>query len=232
MTFLVFFAYHKRKRNDLSMANVNIDINKLPQYLDDIAKKQLPFACALTLTHTAGRFGQAFAKMASRSFKTTTPFAQRYKSASKSGHVNPGYSWFSTIAKKEHGLDLMCAVVGNQHWGIAEQVGNTSTIRKTTSKAKYRWIPVHGKRSKNKGPGTFLDGKKKGVFVMKTQKGKTFIVSRAGKSRKITPLFMRRKQQTIKPKFNMQSFVDKYAEKYFNLFFDKDMDYALRTRKK
>ena len=118
----------------------------------------------------------------------------------------------------------MKAVLGNQHWGISEQIDNTSTIRKPKT-SKYLWIPLQG-RKRNYGPKKAL--KQRGTFVINSRRG-TLIMQRKGKKGVLTPLFLRRRQQTIKPKFSMQRIVESRSQKYMDYFFEQTMNKALET---
>lgn len=205
---------------------ITLKLTDLEYYLDDIAKKQLPFACAIALTKTSATIGSVLAKQSSHQFHTLTPFSRTHKTARLGSAPSPGSSFATLPANKEHGLEKMKAVLGNQHWGISEQIDDTSTIRKPKN-SKYLWVPLQG-RKKNYGPQKAL--KQKGVFVTNTKKG-TLIMQRKGKSRTLTPLFLRRKQQTIKPIFSMKRIVEVRAQKYMDMFFEQAMEQALRTAK-
>lgn len=203
-----------------------LELKDFEYYLDDIAKKQLPFACSMALTKTSASIGSVLAKQSSTQFRTLTPFSRTHKIARVGSPPSPGSSFATLPANKEHGLDKMKAVLGNQHWGISEQIDDTSTIRKPKT-SKYLWVPLQG-RKKNHGPQKAM--KQKGVFVTNAKKG-TLIMQRKGKSKTLTPLFLRKKQQTIKPRFSMKRVVEVRAQRYMDIFFEQAMDQALRTAK-
>ena len=206
------------------MADINL--KDLQYYLDDIAEKQLPFACSMALTKTSAKIGDDLAKMSGHQFKTLTPFSRTHRIARIGGQPSPGSSFATLPADKNHGLRRMKATLGNQHWGIAEQIADTQTVRKPKT-SKYLWVPLQG-RKRNYGPKKAL--KQRGVFVTNTKRG-SVIIQRKGKSKTLTPLFLRRKQQTIKPRFNMHRIVAQRAQRYMDIFFIRAMDQALETAK-
>ncbi len=203
-----------------------IDIKDLKYYLDDMAQEQIPFACAMALTRTAAAVGNHLAKQSAQKFHSLTPFSRTHRTARIGGQPSPGSSYATLPADKHHGIGKMKATLGNQHWGIAEQIDVSSTIRKPKT-SKYLWVPLQG-RKRSYGPKKALS--QKGVFVRNTKKG-TLILQRKGKKGKLTPLFLRRRKQTINPKFSMQRVVESRAQRYMDHFFIQAMDRALETAK-
>lgn len=201
-----------------------VALKDLEFYLDDIAEKQLPFGCAMALTKTSAKIGEDMAKQAAHQFHTLTTFSRTHRTARIGAPPSPKSSFATLPADKNKGLRKMVATLGNQHWGISEQIADSPTIRLPKT-SKYLWIPLRGRR-KNYGPKEAL--KEKGVFISNTKKG-TLILQRKGKKNKITPLFLRRRQQTIKPRFNMHRMVEQRAQRYMNVLFIRSMDHALRT---
>ena len=199
-----------------------VNLKDLEYYLDDIAIKQLPFAGSMALTRTSAKIGDDLAKMSAHRFHTLTPFSRTHRTARIGGKPSPGSSFATLPADKKHGLKRMVAVLGNQHWGIAEQIETGQTIR-TPKTSKYLWVPLQG-RKRNYGPAKAL--KQKGVFVTNTKKG-TLIMQRKGKSKTLKPLFLRRKQQTITPRINMRRVVEQRAQRYMDIFFYRAMEQAL-----
>ena len=202
----------------------NLSLKDAEYYIDDIAKEQMPYACAAALTKTASAIGSYLAKQSAHQFHTLTAFSKTHKTARIGGKPSPGSSYATLPADKNHGIDRMKAVLGNQHWGISEQIDNTSTIRKPKT-SKYLWIPLQG-RKRNYGPKKAL--KQRGTFVINSRRG-TLIMQRKGKKGILTPLFLRRRQQTIKPKFSMQRIVESRSQKYMDYFFEQTMNKALET---
>lgn len=202
----------------------DVKLKDLEYYLDDIAEKQLPFACAMALTRTSAKIGDDLAKKAAHQFHTLTPFSRTHRTARIGAAPSPGSSFATLPADKNHGINRMQAVLGNQHWGIAEQIADGQTVRRPLT-SKYLWVPLQG-RKRNFGPQKAL--KQRGVFVVNTKKG-TYIMQRKGKSKTLKPLFLRCKQQMITPRFNMHKIVEKRAQRYMDVFFIRAMDQALRT---
>ena len=203
-----------------------VALKDLEFYLDDIAEKQLPFACSMALTRTSAKIGDDLAKMSGHQFKTLTPFSRTHRTARIGGQPSPGSSYATLPADKNHGIKRMKAVLGNQHWGISEQIADGQSLRLPKT-SKYLWVPLQG-RKRNYGPKKALQ--KKGVFVTNTKRG-TLIMQRKGKSKSLTPLFLRRQNQTITPRFNMHRIVAQRAQRYMDVLFIRAMDQALRTAK-
>lgn len=204
----------------------DVALKDLEFYLDDIAEKQLPFACSMALTRTSAKIGDDLAKMSGHQFKTLTPFSRTHRTARIGGQPSPGSSYATLPADKNQGIKRMKAVLGNQHWGISEQIADGQSLRLPKT-SKYLWVPLRG-RKRNYGPKKAL--KQRGVFISNTKKG-TLILQRKGKSNKVTPLFLRRRKQTIKPRFNMHRIVAQRAQRYMDVLFIRAMDQALRTAK-
>ncbi len=208
------------------MSEISIPLEKMPQFIDDMAQKQMPFACAMTLTKTSAAIGDVLAQKSAHQFHTLTPFSRTHRTARIGGKPSPGSSYATLPANKADGIDKMKATLGNQHWGIAQQIDVGSTVRKPKT-SKYLWVPLQG-RKRNFGPKKALQ--MKGAFIIRTQKGR-MIVQRKGKSKTLIPLFLRRRQQTIKPRFHMMDVVNKRAQRYIDFFFHQSMEQALRTAK-
>lgn len=205
---------------------MEVELKDLQYYMDTIAKEQLPFAVSKALTNTASKIGEDLAKEAAHQFHTLTPFSRTHRTARIGGQPSPGSSFATIPANKADGLQGMQAILGNQHWGIAQQIDETSTIRRP-NKSKYLWVPIMG-RKRNFGPKKAMT--QKGTFVVNS-KGKTLIMQRKGKSRTVTALFSRRKKQKINPRFNMKLISQKRAQRYMGVFFNRSMEMALRTAK-
>ena len=203
---------------------INLKLKDAEYYMDDLARKQLPFACSSALTKTSIAIGEYLAKQSAHQFHTLTPFSRTHKSARIGGRPSPGSSYATLPADKNHGIDRMKATLGNQHWGIAEQIDDTTTVRKPKT-SKYLWVPLQG-RKRNYGPKKALG--QKGVFVINGRRG-SLIVQRKGKMKQLKPLFLRRRQQTINPKFSMKRIVENRAQRYMDFFFNEQMQKALDT---
>ena len=206
----------------------NLSLKDAEYYIDDIAKEQMPYACAAALTKTASAIGNYLAKQSAHQFHTLTAFSKTHKTARIGGKPSPGSSYATLPADKNHGIDRMKAVLGNQHWGISEQIDNTSTIRKPKT-SKYLWIPLQG-RKRNYGPKKAL--KQRGTFVINSRRG-TLIMQRKGKKGVLTPLF--RHAAAGDDAFlnrgagSMQRIVESRSQKYMDYFFEQTMNKALET---
>lgn len=207
---------------------MEVELKDLKYYLDDMAQKQMPYACAKALTATSAKIGSDLAQMAAHRFYTTTPFSRTHKTArlGASSATVKASSFVTLPADKNHGMDRMQATLLNQHWGISEQIDSTTSER-LPNKKKYLWVPLQ-KRRKNFSPGKARA--QKGVFVIKS-KGRYIMMQRKGKSQELTPLFSSRRSQTIRPQFNFKKIAEQRAQRYMNIFFNREMEAALRTAK-
>ncbi len=206
---------------------MELDISQLNGYIDDIAKRQMPFATASALTQTAAAIGKHMANLTASGMKTLTPFSRTHRTARIGGTPSPASSYATIPANKRDGMGKMFAEVGNQHWGISEQIDQATTDR-TPQNSKYLWIPLRG-RKRSFTPGKALA--QRNTFVARTPAGQTFIFQRKGKGRTITPLFLARKRQTITPRINFRSVANRYAQRLMSIYLDRAMEKALKTAK-
>ena len=205
---------------------VVLDLKNAKYYFDDIARKQLPYACAKTLTAVSAKVGEDIAARAGRSFHTTTLYSHSHKTARLGASPSSvkSSSFVTLPADKRHGLMNMKATLLNQHWGISQQVASSPSVR-TPAKSKFLWAPVQTRR-RHFSPGKALRGKN--VFVIKSQ-DRPLIVKRKGKTRALTPLFAGRKTQTINPVFDFRRVAADRAQRYMNVIFEREITAALRT---
>ena len=59
----------------------NLSLKDAEYYIDDIAKEQMPYACAAALTKTASAIGNYLAKQSAHQFHTLTAFSKTHKTA-------------------------------------------------------------------------------------------------------------------------------------------------------
>ena len=114
----------------------NLSLKDAEYYIDDIAKEQMPYACAAALTKTASAIGNYLAKQSAHQFHTLTAFSKTHKTARIGGKPSPGSSYATLPADKNHGINRMKAVLGNQHWGISEQIDKKK--KQWTDQGDYR----------------------------------------------------------------------------------------------
>ena len=98
---------------------MELDISQLNSYIDDIAKRQMPFATASALTQTAATIGKHMANLTASSMKTLTPFSRTHRTARIGGAPSPASSYATIPANKRDGMGRMFAEVGNQHCGAS-----------------------------------------------------------------------------------------------------------------
>ena len=202
---------------------ITVQLKDASRYIDEIAQSQLPYGCAIALTNVSKAIGDHLAKTSAQRFHTLTPYSRTHKVARLGGQPSPGSSYATLPANKADGISGMKATLGQQHWGMAEQIDDDSTIRKPV-KSKRLWIPLQGRRRKY-GPGKAR--KESGTFVIKTSRGDYMMMKRKGK--KLTPLFLSRKQQKIIPKFSMKATMLRRTQHYMDYFFPRAMENAIRT---
>lgn len=216
------------------MAEITLDLEHLPGYLDDIAQKQLPFACAHALTHIAIKAADQAVKLANMRFNVVhRTYLQNATHAKIGQKPSLARAVHAMPADYKKPIDEQKSIVGVTHWGIAELMGEHMTERRTLGKAKYRWVPLKGRKLgygvKQAYPGQ--GSKSKGNFFIKSKRGKHLLVTRAGKSRKITPMFLRKKVQDIRPIFNLNKLADNVFKLNITKQLEDSMDFALRTAK-
>ena len=214
------------------MPEINVPLDKLNFFMDDIAQRLLPYACAMTLTHVAMDTADDCVKLANLRFNVKHRTYLKNATHAKIGQApSPARAFHAMPANMDDGMNRMKSTVGVTHWGIADLVDGRMDVRRTRT-AKYRWVPLKGRKMgygvKQAYPG---QGKKsKGNFFMKSRKRNYLIVTRAGKSNKLTPIFLRKKEQNMRPIFNISKIAEQRFEKYWDKHFEKDMDYAIKKR--
>lgn len=216
------------------MVGITVDLKDLPGYMDTIAKEQLPFAAALTVTRLAMKAADLGVKVANQRMNITNSSGNYFRNAehcSKGKEPSGKKAFASLMCDKHTPMDKMQAVAGVVHWGVAQMAGET-WIERTTKTARYRWIPLKGRKGRRYGVRNAYPGdgdKSKGNFFMKSRKGNYMIVTRAGRSRKLTPIFIRKKRQNIKPLFSLAKLSENIVNKYKDAVFEKAFEQALRT---
>ncbi len=133
-------------------------------------------------------------------------------------------------AQKKDGLNRMFSAVGHTDWYMKDQLGDKDNIR-TPKKAKWLWKPTsNAKRTKAWKVENVL--KKKGVFVIHSNRGKrhAYICKRVRKE--LTVLYVGTKQQTINPKMSLRKETTNTYQRKFQRHFNKRMIAAMRNPKK
>lgn len=215
------------------MSEISIPLEKTPQFIDDMAQKQMPFACAVTLTRVAKDTADDAVKLANMRFKVKhKSYLKNATQAKIGGKPSPFRAFHSVPANKKDGLERMMSVVGVTHWGIADLIDGKMDVRGTKT-AKYRWVPLKGRKLgygvKQAYPGQ--GSKSKGNFFRKSKRGNYLLLTRAGKSRKLTAMFLRKKTQNMRPIFSLQKISEYGFSKRWDKHFEKEMDKALATAK-
>lgn len=208
------------------MITVQLNEKHIKQWLDDIAQRQIPFATAKALTDTAARIGQEAASRTAITMNIRSSWAAKYRTSRIGQAPNQSTAYTASPADKRSGLNNMQSAVGTIGWQMAQQIDDKDTIRRP-HKAKSLWIPLNVKRTRSNSPARML--KKKGVFIQKTSKGPIMFQR---KGQQITPIYLMRKKQTIKPRFNFLDMANQRAGRYFNVFFNRAMAMAIRTAKR
>lgn len=209
---------------------MELEVSQLPNYIDDIAKRQMPFATASALTQTASAIGKHMANLTASSMNTLTPFSRTHRTARIGGAPSPASSYATIPANKRDGMDKMFAELGNQHWGISEQIDQSSTDR-TPNKTKYLWVPLQG-RVRGFSPGKALNQKR--TFLVHTKRSNQVFIGRnkgRGTARRTSWLFVARRRQTITPRINFHSVAKRYAYRLMNIYIARELEKAIATAK-
>lgn len=198
------------------MYGIKVDTRKFNRHLTDIARRQIPFASAKTLTMTA--------KDAQKSLQVEIAAVMTLRTP----EVNKGV--IVTPARKADGIHRMQSIVGHRSWYMAQQMGKRIVTRKPRS-GKYEYIPrgvrktKTGKISRNyKIKNVF---KLKGTYITKPKNGRAAIFKRVN-GRPVL-LYSAIKKQTITPKMDMFETSGRVAKKQMPRNFIKAMRSAMRT---
>ncbi|MEP3245120.1 MAG: hypothetical protein ABJN40_13240 [Sneathiella sp.] len=196
--------------------DIELDTHKHTRWLSSIAREQLPFAVARTLTMTA------------KDAQGTLKDEMSEKMTIRTGWVKAGLK--ITPARKKDGLHRMTSIVGHIDWYMAQQMGKQSKVR-SARKNDYQFIPrairrtKTGKISKANRPGRIL--RKKNVFFQKRSKGYGAIVQK--RRNRLVTLYSATKKQTIKPKMDLHQTSGQMATRRMNKNFVVAMRGAMRS---
>ncbi|WP_299377497.1 hypothetical protein [uncultured Kiloniella sp.] len=202
--------------------DIEFKTSKLERSFDHLRRKQMPFAMAQALTHTA------------QDAQTDTAKAMTGAMALKTSYLTRKGQLSITKARKSDGLHRMAATVGHKNWSMAEQMGEKTTIRRPNT-SKYLYKPIGVKKTKTgKIPRALHPSrvfKKKNVFLSKTGNSEGIYQHYGPKRSKRRLLYIRIKSQTIRPAMSFNDGVKKTASRRLNKNFGRSMSRALRTAK-
>lgn len=197
---------------------LEFDPRAFNRWLNRVAQKQVPFATARALTWTA-KDAQAAIRQ-----KVQSSMILRRKWALSGIRIK--------AAQKRHGLNGMFAEVGSVDWFMADQLGETSNVRKPRS-SRYRAIPRKVRRTRasaiprSKRPKALLS--RSNVFVQERVKGRPAIWQRQAKGLKL--LYTLTPEQRITPVFSFNDAVAKLAADRFPRHWLRSMNEAVATAK-
>lgn len=202
---------------------VDVDIKKLERELNDLARSQIPFATAKTLTQLA----QEGQKATRQEFKDKLEIR-------KSGQLKGGVR-IKPAKKQDYPYAYSVVGIRNKFDYLSDHV--ESKNRKARSK-HGKAIPLSdlprtktGKVSKANRPAKLL--KKKRVFEMVTKGGNRLIAKRTSKQRYSLLYFYRfRKKVHINDQVKMHQAVDIQVRKNFNKLFGMNLAKAIASSKK
>lgn len=210
------------------MFEIKLDNKAIHNWLDDIAKRQIPFATAKALTDTAKHIGEDIANKTKETMNAKK-WASSVRTSSIGGGIKKGSAYFVIPANKKDGLGKMKATVGTTGWQLAQQEAEIVSIRKPL-KAKNLYIPLRGTRNMTKKPKPSSLFKKKNIFIKKTEKG-TILFEKSASNRS-TPMYKIVKTQPINPKFSFNDEATNIIKSKFSYYFNCAMKNAIKTAKK
>lgn len=203
--------------------DIKFNTDRLERSFDQLRRKQMPFAMAQALTHTAQDAQQDTAK------------AMTGAMALKSNYLTRKSQLSITKAKKNDGLHRMSATIGHKNWSMAEQMGEKSITRRPAT-SKYLYKPIGVKKTKTgripraMHPSRIF--KKKNVFLSKTNNSEGIYQHYGPKQTKRRLLYVRIKSQTIRPAMSFHDTVRKTASKRLNKNFGRSMGRAIRSARR
>lgn len=219
------------------MFEIKLDNKAIHNWLDDIAKRQIPFATAKALTDTAKHVGEDIANKTKETMNAKK-WASSVRTSSIGGGIKKGSAYFVIPANKKDGLGKMKATVGTTGWQLAQQEAGIVSIRKPL-KRKYIYIPIKPftklnlAKSSSTKPKKLLKNKMYGSFFLTSSKGNKFIYERVGKGKwNIKARYKVQEQQPINPKFSFNDEATNIIKSKFSYYFNCAMKNAIKTAKK
>lgn len=203
--------------------DVKIDTLKFNRHLTALARKQIPFATALSLTTTA------------KDVQADTRDQIRDSMTVRRKGVLAGVG--IRAARKSDGLTRMSSEVGHRDWYMKEQMGNKTVTRRPAS-GQFLMIPRAVRKSKkasiSKGrrPRPLVEKPK--FFLKKTDGNRTAVYQRYGtkKKPKLRLMYSGTTKQTINPKFNFYDHANRTIRRSGQRNFNRAMGKALKAGKR
>lgn len=200
--------------------DVRMDLKRFERELDDLARRQLPFAVARALTWTARDARDEVRKQVARRFVTRSKWVER-------GIV------FRSATKR-----MPVAVVGSRDWFMADHEDGAT---RWPFKGRHRAAPLavrknaRQKITKAKRPKALLaKGGRRKFFVQRLKtgraKGQFAVLRRAGRDRyPLQVLYLLEAQTKIRPKFGFRKTVERTVARRLRKNFGKSLAQALAT---
>jgi hypothetical protein len=221
----------------ISISHNGADLNR---WVDDIAKRQIPFGTAKALTDMTGIIGLNTANRSRQTMDIRAGWAGTFRPSRVGAENNPSTSaaFTSVPADRKKPIAEMEAHVGTTSWALKEQIGIEAVTRRMPSnaKGKYLWVPLSKElkgsaETRKKYLKEYASGHGR-VFFHHIH-SKVFLSMREGASRyPIKSLFRLETEQGIAVRFDFikEAYTDAHRE--FPYVFTKAMEYALKTAKK
>lgn len=211
------------------MADLSIDLELSPalQWLDDIKRKQLPYATAVALTRTAQRAQSEIRKELPHRFEIRSPFIERgvrIEPASKQ-KLEAAVLWRGPAGSK-FGLSL-----------ARQETGGRKRPYSRALPSGYLALPRDVKRGakgiipRSQRPGALL--KRKRVFIQEDAGRGAAIMQRGAKGTPPVMLYyLDRRPARIRPRFEFRETAEKVARRVWRKEFGQAFAKALATRRR
>jgi hypothetical protein len=207
---LSFFHDLKMRLEKVAIINIQFE-NKAIENLNQIAKKQVPFAVAKTLTNIAQKSQEEVRKNIREKF-----FIRK-----KSGGFES-----SIRIKPATKRNLTAQVYTMATFAALQQTGGTKKAKDgRLAIPAYQAINKVKKRSDSNSPSTYLAGD---AFKIKTKSGQEVIAHRKGKELKI--LFFLRKNARVDKRLDMIETTTKTVKDRFDGQFSSNLSEALNKK--
>lgn len=192
-------------------------IKEATRFLNDLQKRQIPFATAKALTDTANQARGEIVKHLQSTYTLRTPW---YKPGTRYG-INVA------IAKKNN---LVAEVFTRAPWmarheegGLKLPAGRNLAIPSAFVKRTKRELISKANRPRNL----------KNAFLVRSKSGQETLFQRVGRGRNrtIRPMYFLERQAEIKPTLQFAEIAQKVGKERWKKIFAAALDFALRTAK-
>ena len=207
------------------MITVQLDPRRFNRWLNAQAQKQVPFAAAKALTNLAKDAQSVIRSDIQRTMTIRRPWAL------KGIQVK--------AAQKRDGLGRMQAEVGSKDWFMADQLDDTSSVRKTSKKQFLPYAARRGGKSasipKGLRPAAVTSsamastGGQDGRYFFKKGRGGRSMLYQNLRGKKLRLMYTVGPEQTIRPKMRLSESVRVAVSGKVEREFVKQMQAAIRS---